>query len=107
LIFQLQRLKLTSDVLLFLDIAFMFFRAYETNGREVYGLRKIAWKYVKFDFWFQLLTSLPWDRLLAASWGQPREFLRLVRDAALNRQCHCLHSITPPFVHTASSTWPA
>lgn len=78
---QLQRLKVTSDVLLFLDIAFTFFRAYETNGRAVYGLRKIAWKYLRFGFWFQLITSMPWDRLLAASWGHPREFLRLVRSS--------------------------
>jgi len=74
-----QRLKVTSDVLLFLDIAFTFFRAYETNGRAVYGLRKIAWKYLRFGFWFQLITSMPWDRLLAASWGHPREFLRLIQ----------------------------
>jgi hypothetical protein len=39
--------------MLFVDIVLTFFRAYQKDGRTVYGARKIAWNFLRADFWYR------------------------------------------------------
>ena len=57
-----------------IDIVFCFRRSYlhERSGHEIRDPKKIAWRYLKFYFWIDLISAIPFDLIVENS------FLRLV-----------------------------
>eukprot|EP01029_Cantina_marsupialis_P032074 TRINITY_DN94_c0_g2_i2.p1 TRINITY_DN94_c0_g2~~TRINITY_DN94_c0_g2_i2.p1 ORF type:complete len:727 (-),score=210.67 TRINITY_DN94_c0_g2_i2:493-2673(-) len=51
------------DVVFWMDLFVNFFLAYEENGRKITSRKKIAKRYLKFWFWVDFLSCIPFDLL--------------------------------------------
>jgi hypothetical protein len=70
------------DTVFVIDLVLAFFRQYEdpSSGRIVHQFRPIAARYMRFWFWIDLVSVIPWDAVaFALRTSKELKLLRLVR----------------------------
>ena len=59
----------SADFIFMLDVVVMFRTAFYVRGALVLDPKRIAFRYIFGQFWFDLLTALPWRDIIPSKFG--------------------------------------